>query len=202
MNIVKKGKENMKNKMNETNKKNRKITICILAVIIIVAIIVVSLWRYINRNSNMVNGNDISSKNILIEYSYQNYAWEYKYSGTIICEDGSIYTFKFENPESNEANDTIEKTSENILKHIIENKGTMNKNDLRQLKEELLTINDDTTSKPVANDMGQASIEYYNYDTNEIITLRSTGDLDIQNNSQNIENVFEILQKYDLQYSI
>ena len=188
--------------MNETNKKNRKITICILAVIIIVAIIVVSLWRYINRNSNTVNGNDISSKNILIEYSYQNYAWEYKYSGTIICEDGSIYTFKFENPESNEANDTIEKTSENILKHIIENKGTMNKSDLRQLKKELLTINDDTTSKPVANDMRQASIEYYNYDTNEIITLRSTGDIDIQNNSQNIENVFEILQKYDLQYSI
>ena len=192
----------MKNKMNETNKKNGKIIICILAVIIIVAIIAGSLWMYIDRNYNTVDGNDISSKNVLIEYSYQNYAWEYQYSGTVICEDGSIYSFKFENSESNEANGTIEKTSENILKHIIENKGTMNKSDLRQLKKELLTINDDTTSKPVANDMGQASIEYYNYDTSEIITLRSTGDVDVQNNSQNIENVFEILQKYDLQYSI
>ena len=74
----------------------------------------------------------------------------------------------------------------------------MNKNDLKQLKEELLTITNDTTSKPIANDMGQSSVKYYNYDTNEIITLRSTGDVDIQNNSQNIENVFEILQEYDI----
>ena len=188
----------MKNKMNKANKKNRKIIICTLGVIIIVAIIAVALWIYINGNVNLANENDISNKNVLIEYSYENHAWEYQYSGTIICEDGSIYSFKFDNPESNEVNDTIEKTSKNILKHITENKGTMNKNDLKQLREELLTINNDTTSKPIADDMGQSSVKYYNYDANEIITLKSTGDVNIQNNSQNIENVFEILQEYDI----
>lgn len=182
---------------NKSNKRNIKKYIGISLIIIIIAIIaIVSLWIY--KKSNIVNGIDISNKRVLIEKSYQNYAWGYQYSGTVICEDGSIYSFKFEKP-SDTKYDKKTKASKDILEHITESKGTVNKDDLKQLKEQLSTITNDVTEKHAAYDAGQTSIKYYHYDTNEIITLKSSGDYERQNNSQNLDNVLKILKKYDME---
>ena len=48
-------------------------------------------------------------------------------------------------------------------------------------------------------DAGQHSIDFYNYDLNKIVTIKSSGEIDIKNNSKNIKEIEEILKKYDIE---
>ena len=175
------------------NKKS-KVIICILAILVIV-IIAILIFKIISANNS-----NISSKKVLIEYSYKNLAWSYTYYGTVICEDGSIYSFKYDDREQEyDPNEDLEDRSKNILEHVSSEEGKMKKDDLKQLKEQLKKIENDTTGESGdMYDFGQSAIEYYNYETNEIIVLNSYGDYNTKNNSQNINDVLDLLNKYDI----
>ena len=142
--------------------------------------------------------NIINSKRILIRYSYYNMAWGFSYSGLVVCRDGSIYEFKFDNKDQLETTDDIELKAKNILDNTTEKVGKMDKDDLKRLKELLSTVEDNTTSNHVAYDFGQSSIIYYNYKTNETITIKSSGDYNTYNTSDNIDEILDILEKYDI----
>lgn len=177
----------------KSNKK-LKIIICILLVLIIFIAIFKVIEAY---NSNPLN------KKVLIEHYYKNLAWSYTYYGTVICEDGSIYKFKFtDSSQEYGPYDNIEERSKNILEHVKiseEKIDKMDKKDLKQLKEELENIENDTIGESTEIfDIGQTTTEYYNYETNELITLESTGEYNEINTSQNIQDILSILEKYDL----
>ena len=176
-------------------KSNKKLKIIICILLVLTIAIVIIIFKMIEAyNANTEN------KRILIEYSYRNLAWSYTYYGTVICEDGSIYKFEFtDSSQEYGPYDNIEERSKNILEHVTINKGKMNKNDLKKLKEELKNIENDTTGETSGMfDIGQTTTEYYNYDTKEIITLESNGDYNEINNSQNIQDVLLILEEYDI----
>ena len=177
----------------KSNKK-LKIIICILLVLIIFIAIFKVIEAY---NSNPLN------KKVLIEHYCKNLAWSYTYYGTVICEDGSIYKFKFtDSSQEYGPYDNIEERSKNILEHVKiseEKIDKMDKKDLKQLKEELKNIENDTIGESTEIfDIGQTTTEYYNYETNELITLESTGEYNEINTSQNIQDILSILEKYDL----
>ena len=167
-----------------------KIIICILLIIFFILIFKI-IKKYDLNTEN---------KRILIEYSFKNNAWDYIYYGTVICEDGSMYSFEFtDSSQEYDQRDDIEKRSKNILGNVTINKGKMNKKDLEQLKEELINIENDITKEHSGMyDGGQTSIEYYNYDTKEVIKLMLKGTYNGINNSQNIQDILLILEEYNI----
>lgn len=95
--------------MEDNNKKSKKIRNIIIGVIflIIILAIVMLVINIIFKNN----------KRVLIESSSINFSWGFYYSGTIICEDGSIY--KFECDTVPKAKD-IEKYGEELINNKTE----------------------------------------------------------------------------------
>ena len=134
----------------------------------------------------------------LIIYSNSNYAWGYHYSGKVVMGDGSIYEFSLElndniNPSTfngltNEFYDKLEKTDREI-----------SKKDMDKLYKYLMDFDDDyTKQKNTAMDAGQSTLDFVNYDDEEIYLIKTSGDYTYRNKNDNLHSVLDILKKYGL----
>ena len=91
----------------------------IILILIIILIIVFSIIYVGNKNKKSIYGIDIANKKILIKESGVNFAWKFTHSGTIICEDGSIYKYEVKKDEDLNYSNKLEKRSKEILKILI-----------------------------------------------------------------------------------
>lgn len=113
---------------------NRKILI--LLGIVILVIIIGSIF-YIIHNLQKSNGNN----NILIEDSYINWAWGFQYSGQVICEDGSIYSFDMSGDYGTKVPEDLKGLNKFILKNAKLENARVSDSDLEKMKEYISTVN-------------------------------------------------------------
>ena len=148
----------------------------------------------------IVSVSDLKGKKILVEKHYLNYAFSFEHEGTIVCTDGTIYNYKYSNEDelSPTPYNKIIEASDDVIEHVTSFEGRIPKESLEKLSSLLPTIKEDYESKNVAMDAGEDTIIYYNYDKNKIITLKSTGDSIVRNNSKNTEEVLKILDSYHI----
>lgn len=172
----------------------------ILILVIILFAILASGTGTIIYTTNK-KGTDVAQvtgeRKVLVEFSYSNAAWGFVYNGVVICENGEVYDFSFDQP-SDIAYTDLNEMSEDILTHKTVQRKSVEPEDLKKIKELLNTIEDDCTSNFVAMDAGQNTIKLYNYNSNKTVTLKSRGDIEINNNSNNAEELLSLLAKYNV----
>lgn len=148
----------------------------ILSIIIILLIIIFILLK--NSNYNDFNDNDI-----IIESSFSNYAKIPTYKGTIICNNGDIYSIKL---KSNNNFITHKK-----LKHV-------SSNDLEKMKSYISEIESNYNSKSLGADIGTQELCIYKVvdGKKEKITLEASGDNEIKNTSENTKELILLIKRY------
>lgn len=171
----------------------------LVLVIIIFAILASGTGTVILTNNKKGNelANVTGERKVLVEFSYSNAAWGFTYNGVVICENGEVYDFSFDKP-SNVKYNNLDTISEDILNHKTVQRKSVSMEDLKKIKDLLITIEDDCTSNFVAMDAGQNTIKLYNYNDNKTIVLKSRGDVEINNNSNNAEELLYLLAKYNI----
>ncbi len=199
----------------------------ILIIIVIICIAIVTYWGFLKKDSNQINNNtvevsnniktentiindpskgtivdvkDLKNKRILVEKHYINYAFSFVHKGTIICSDGTIYNFEYSNQEelATRPYEKIIEESDEVISHVTTFEGRVPEDELARLTELLTTISPDYESDNIAMDKGEDTIIYYDYDNNEVITLKSTGDSIVTNLSKNTNKILDILDLYQI----
>ncbi len=138
------------------------------------------------------------SSNILVEYSYSNYAWAKTYKGCVIFDDGSIYEFDIDFPIPDEYNfDDTDSFSNYILKYGKKKKTKLLNGDLENLKENVekyALSNDSFDIDYIGCDMGDTVIKvYYN---NEKFLISTSGDANGKSTSDEGEYIYLKAAKY------
>jgi len=165
-----------------------------LIIILIVIIVIISTSVFLISNNRKTN------KRIIAESSHINYAWGFKYQGTVICEDGSIYTFDLsDSEEANFDEMSLDKRNELILKNGELTKEKVSRKDLKKLKEysEKIEQKYETRENGISTrDFGIVSVSIYNYRKDTITMLTQTGDNPMDNVWDGSEEALEVLSKY------
>lgn len=167
--------------------KKKYVKILVIALFTILIIILFVLLIHLNN------------KKIIVEDSYINWAWGFVYRGTIICDDGSIYEFSM-NDKRYKYLKSYKDLKLNIA--ILNNKtkyvGKISEEDLKKIKELSKDIKSENFQKNESGgcDMGQHSIDIWNYDLNKRITLYTFGDWRGSNSSKNTNELINIIKKY------
>ncbi len=138
------------------------------------------------------------SSNILVEYSYSNYAWSKTYKGCVIFDDGSLYEFDIDFPIPDEYNiDDTDSFSNYILKYGKKKKTKLLNGDLENLKEnvEKYALSGDSFNIDyIGSDIGNTVIKvYYN---NEKFLISTSGDANGKSTSDEGEYIFLKAAKY------
>lgn len=141
---------------------------------------------------------DILIEKVILETSYINYAWGFQYNGKVICDSGNIYSFsKSDRAAYVSASTDLETLNNYILSGDTKFVGRVNDKDLKNMKEYAKTIDSNyTEAASGGNDMGANVTSIWNYDKNEKILLKETGDWNKENTSENSEKLNELIEKY------
>lgn len=170
--------------------KKKRVIITIIA-ILVMAIILFIVYK---------NKHTIDEKQIIAENSYMNLAWGFSYSGTIICNDGSVYKFSItdNNNEYIDAYKDLKKLNKCILNNTTKYVCKISKNEINKIKEYSKNIQNENYTEESSGgaDMGQNSIKIWNYETNERITLKTSGDWNGKNSSLNANELIYLIEKY------
>lgn len=175
---------------------NRKIILStIFLIILLIVIIIMGFFIYklykdkqiSKRNTNELN---IEGKQLLIEKSYHNSAWGFRYNGMAIFNDGTIYSWDY--------TDNRHFTGE--LKNLILEKGNLeNKKvsaeDLEKIKEYINNIEDTLEIEYQGMDMGEEKVSVWNSSGKEI-KLSVKGDGVGENKTKNAQELLKIIDKY------
>lgn len=139
--------------------KKKYIKILVIALFTISIIILFVLLTHLNN------------KKIIVEDSYENCASKFVYSGTIICDDGSIYEFSMN--KYLKSYEDLKKLNIAILNNKTKYVGKISEEDLKKIKELSKDIKSENFQAHESGgyDMGQYSINIWNYDLNKRITL-------------------------------
>lgn len=148
----------------------------------------------------IVDVNTLKNKRILVEKHYINYAFDFDHKGIVICTDGTIYNFVYSSQEDlpTRPYEKIIEASDDVLSHATTFEGRVPEDELARLTDLLTTIEADYEYDNVAMDKGEDTIIYYDYEGNEIITLKSGGDSIVTNKSKNANKILTILEDYHL----
>lgn len=148
----------------------------------------------------IVDVNDLKQKMILVEKHYLNYAFSFDHKGTILCTDGTIYNYAYSKQDElpSKPYEKISEESDDVISHVTTFEGRVSEDDLALLKDLLGSVTADYEYDNVAMDQGEDTIIYYDYEDNEIITLKSTGDSIVKNNSKNITKILKTLDYYHI----
>lgn len=124
---------------------------------------------------------ELSYDDVLISYSFSNYAWSQVDYGELVFNDGKRYLY----------NCTFKGDKECVYKA----KGTIKSKDLNNIKKYGKTLdNKSIKMENTANDAGENSIKYYK--NGDAIYLKGRGDNKIDNNSTESKKILKILKKY------
>ena len=148
----------------------------------------------------IVSISDLAGKRVLIDKHFLNYAFSFEHEGIILCTDGTIYNYKYSNEDELAPTPykKIIEESDDIISHVTTFEGRVPTKDLENLSSLLKTLSEDYTFNNVAMYKGEDTIIYYNYDDNKKITIESTGDSIVKNNSENAEKIIKILYDYHI----
>lgn len=148
----------------------------------------------------IVDVQTLKNKRILVEKHYINYAYSFEHRGLVICTDGTMYNYEYGGQEElpERPFEKIVEASDEILAHVTTFEGRIPKDEIDRLTELLTTISADYTYSNVEMSKGEDTIIYYNYEKNEIVTLKSGGDNIVKNNSKNTEKILTILEDYHI----
>ena len=150
-----------------------------------------------NSESNKVVPKNLYDK-VLIISSSSNYAWSYYHSGSVVMGDGTIYKYSLELEDdinvfsfsglNDKFYEKLEKTDKKISME-----------DMNKLYTYLMDFDDSYTEpKNTAMDAGQTSLDFVNYDDEEIYLIKTAGDNEYRNKNINTNKVIKILKKYNL----
>lgn len=179
----------MKNK-----KKKILISICVILALCLVVFLFIKVLALVSP--------------ILIEKSYTGGAWSEIYEGKILLKNGWICKFNFNQKASLK---NVRFYSINLALRSWLTKEKMDKNDLKRLNELLKNVKNEIAPHELTEeekdnvfyaatsyDLGSHGTYYYNYDTNERIALDLGGEINYDNLSDGIDEILQILRKYDL----
>lgn len=163
----------------------------ILTIMVVLILVYVSFCHFISKS-------DVSTETIILESSYINYAWGFQYNGKVICNSGNIYSSsKSDRAAYASASADLETLNNYILSGDTKFVGRVNDKDLQAMKEYTKTIaNNYTEAASGGNDMGANVISIWDYDKNEKILLKETGDWNKENTSENAKKLNELIEKY------
>lgn len=163
--------------------------ICITILIIVIVGILMSI---------SINSYESGRDNIIIENSYINYAWGFQYNGTVICDNGDIYRFDKNDREAYEnVNSNLDDLRDYILDDSAKLIGKVTKSELKKIKEYMKNVNNTNYTETISggNDMGSNIISVWNYDENEKIILKETGDWNKENTDENAKKIIDLVVK-------
>lgn len=141
----------------------------------------------------------------LIVKTYSNYAWNTQFNGIAIFDDGTIYSWDYEEKTDGNYNDYIgdnDIETKSGMKDFILDKGTkrikkVSDNDLNRLKEYINNLNDEDVNyeeKCLGADMGTTSISVYKNDKK--YTLSTSGDCEGKSKTETAKKILDIIKKY------
>ena len=163
----------------------------LITIIVTLVLVYVSFYYFISKS-------EVSTETIFLESSSINYAWGFQYNGKVICDSGNIYSFsKSDKAAYASASTDLETLNNYILSGDTKFVGRVNDKDLKTMKEYAKTIdNNYTEATSGGNDMGANVISIWDYDKNEKILLKETGDWNKENTSENAKKLNELIEKY------
>lgn len=156
------------------NKKKVTIIIIVALVIAIIGILIITKPK---------EEKEYQAPAFLIVKSYSNYAWSTVFNGIAIFEDGTIYSWDYEEITDGNYNDYIgnnDISTQSGIKDFILNKGTkktekVSDDDLNELKKYINNLNDEEDKK---------------------YTLSINGDCEGQSKTKNAKKILDIINKY------
>ena len=177
-----------------------KKTIVIISIIFAIAIItLISAVVLLNKN-NFNNGtNNLlayreelknEEKHIIAEKSYSNAAWGISYYGTAIFNDGTIYKFDINDFKSGDG----VPMEQLIAKYGNKQSIKVTDGDLKQIENNIITLEDKIESKNTAMDAGSNYIAVYK--NGKKITLQEKGDYTGDNKTKEAKTIKKIITKY------
>lgn len=158
--------------------------------IIIIVLIVSTIFVILKKNISQKNISEDTS--ILVERSFRNSAWSYTYRGTIICNNGEIYTFDLEKDANITPND------DNFIKskYVQKTEKVVSPEDLQDMKLYISEINANYSSRSRGADMGSDAVYVYKNNESQKITLEAFGDVVVTNTSENSQELLSLIEKY------
>ncbi len=173
--------------MNKLKHKYKKILLQIIIPTIVLIIALISTIVYINRYNKEDNNP------ILIEITKEE---DNKMKGIVILSNGEVKEYK---KDSNKKITNNYKVRNAVIKEsITNNKDSLSKEDLNKLKESLKNIK--ALYHEYDGDESNITkyINYYNEESKTIISLEQTGSVNLNNESDNINEVLNILNNYKI----
>ena len=135
---------------------------------------------------------------ILVERSYINNAWGFQYYGKVICTDGNIYEFEFDEYLNDYySKDSLDKINKIIMENAKKTGETVSKKDLKNIEKNISKLKDKMEySDEQAWDMGEFATKTWNYEKDERLVLKEFGDATGENTTQTAKDILDIVDKY------
>lgn len=170
------------------NKNIAKYIVICAFVAFISVILALSFNRKRNKNDEI---------NFMILNTYSNYAWGIQFNGTVIYDDGTIYTWNETNQNKIDKYNigTTKGLKEFIKKEAKQTKGIVNKSDLNNLKKYISTLEDDIKISYPGADQGTNTISVITENDIEIV-LKKSGDASGENKTYESQAILELIEKY------
>ena len=164
---------------------------------IIVISAFIAFMSIIIAQSFIQKRNDNNQIKFMILNTYSNYAWGMTFNGSVIYDDGTIYTWN--ETSQNKINQYNIGTAKGLKEYIV-NEATksnkkVNENDLNNLKKYIGTLKDDIKINYPGADQGTTTISVIT-ENNEEIILKKTGDSVGENKTYESQAILEIVEKY------
>lgn len=176
--------------------KNKKILLILIPILFLIILITLFLvQKFLSKSYR----NELSNnkKSLLIESSHENYAWGWRYSGTGIFSDGTIYTWDNSNYDGNAPEDTNMALSNWILTYGTKQDLKVTTKDLSKLESNLSTLKDALTYSEDNIPMYDAGLTYiciWSGDTSFI--LSASGDYFGKNMTKESKTIRSIAKPY------
>lgn len=159
-------------------------------------------------SNNNASSTENIINNVLIEKTFINFASGFQYYGTIILENGDIYSVDVNKQEHynkiftlTEDEEMLLNKNELLLNSKIKKNGSVKKKDLEKIKDEMNVL-EETYTEPfgTAYDSGAFVMNVFDYNNKKIILLEQTGDWEKKNTSESAKKIIEIVNKYIKEY--
>lgn len=186
--------KSVKKNLGEVKPAAIQLFIIVAIVAIIIGLIILTIGKIISNNTN-TKAKDIP---IIVEVSYSNFAEQIQYDGSIILNNGVIYSWTFNG--SMHEYDSYFSTKDKLVKYAKENGNKVNKKvsqeDLSLLTKKSKKIKDDIKIGCISNPDMVGTKSYYVKNSNGMIALSSSGQCIGENENSNTKDVLKIINKY------
>lgn len=169
----------------------KKIKIIIL--LFLFCIVFVFVWRYNAYLPTL----DIKEKKVILEKSFFNSYNGFEYSGIVLCNDGTIYTWK--------SNDEISFSKNTSMKEkgswIVENGELLNKkiskSKMKKIEKYISLLEDENNNSVLKSaEEGTLTIRVWDYDDSKFYILKETGGFETYNSNKYSKKLIEFVEKY------